>query len=106
METKEFTASRLSDDNKLMPNRYKINDFGITIIEPGVFKDTQKSYAFFDIETVELENPLIGFSTVKIKIEDELIAIKGLYNTDAEEMLDLIQQGIAKARMVNRNMNT
>jgi len=41
MEAKEFTASRLSGDNKVLPNTYKINDFGVTLIYPGVFKDKQ-----------------------------------------------------------------
>jgi hypothetical protein len=104
MESKEFAASRLSGNNSLMPTKYKVNDFGVTIIDPGIFNSKQNSHAFFDMESVELNNPLIGFSTVTITTENGKFDFDGLYNTDAQELHDLIQAGIAKARMANRNL--
>jgi hypothetical protein len=106
MEDKEFTASRLSSNNNLLPNRYKISDFGVTIIDPGVFNDDQESYSFFNIASIKLENPLIGFSKVTLILEnDKTVELDGLYNKDAEEIQTLVQTGIMKAKIASRGMS-
>jgi len=96
---KEFEASRLSEGNKIMPNKISIDDFGVTLKIPGAFSGKEKTLSFREISSVKIDSPMIGFSTVTFNTLgwDDLVA-KGFSKEDAQEIKQLVQQGISGAR--------
>jgi len=96
---KEFEASRLSDGNKLMPNKVSIDDFGVTLRIPGVFSGKEKTLTYHDISSVKIETPMVGFSTITFNTKgwDDLVA-KGFSKDQAQEIKQLVQLGISGVR--------
>lgn len=96
---KEFQASRLSDGNKVMPNTIKIDDFGVTLKIPGVFSGKEKTLTYHQISSVQIDSPMVGFSTITFDtIGWDRIIAKGFSKEDAQEVKRLCQLGIQGAR--------
>lgn len=98
-QMKVFEASRLSEGNKIMPNKVSIDNFGVTLTVPGLFSGKEKTLTFHEISSVEVQSPMIGFSTVKFKTLgwDELV-VKGFSEDDAKDIKKLVQAGIMSVR--------
>lgn len=96
---KVFEANRLSDGNKVMPNKISIDDFGVTLRIPGVFSGKEKTLTFHEISSVNIETPMVGFSTITFNTVgwDDLMA-KGFSKEDAIEIKKLVQSGISSVR--------
>jgi hypothetical protein len=91
----EFTASRLSSGNKLYPPHIIIDDRGVTLKSPGFFSGKETTILFSSISSVDIETPLVGFSTISIETKGESkIPIHGFTKAEVTEMKQLILSGM------------
>jgi len=83
----EYKASRLSEGNKVFPAHIIIDDGGVTLKLPGLFKGKETTIPFSSISTVDIETPLIGFSTISVETKGEgKIVVHGFTNAEVKEM--------------------
>lgn len=69
MET--FTAARLAQGNRLFPSQIIIDQQGVTLKVPGLFSGNEKTIPFSRISSVDIDCPLVGYSTVIINTTGE-----------------------------------
>ena len=67
----EYTASRWSQSNRLFPAHLIIDDRGVTLKIPGFFSGKETTILFGSIASVDIETPVIGFSTIHIQTTGE-----------------------------------
>ena len=60
MDQKIFTASRLSEGNKLFPAEIHIEDTEIMLQIPGFFSGKSRHIVYQQIEGVNIDTPMIG----------------------------------------------
>lgn len=88
---KVFTASRLSEGNKVFPARIVIDDDQVTLKVPGFFSGKEKSVPYTRISSVDIECPFVGYSDIIIETTGEgSISAHGFTKGDVKEMKDLI----------------
>lgn len=66
-----FIASRLTAGNKLFPAEIIIGQDGITLKIPGLFSGNEKTIPYSRISSVDINCPLIGYSTISIEATGE-----------------------------------
>ena len=87
----EFIASRLSEGNKVYPAHIIIDDGGVTLKLPGFFKGKETTIPFSSIATVDIESPLIGFSTITLETKGEgKVVAHGFTKSEVIEMKQVI----------------
>jgi hypothetical protein len=94
----KYTASRLSEGNKVFPAKIFTEDNGITIKIPGLFSSDTTTIAYNSISAVEIDTPLIGFSTIRFYHSGNKVEAHGFSKSDVEEIKDYIESGRNKAR--------
>jgi len=93
---KQFEANRLSTGNRLFPAKIIIDAQGVTLKVPGLFGGKERSFSFRDITSINLDTPMVGFSTVIIKTSSrDVIHAEGFTKSDAKEIKEMIMMGIA-----------
>ena len=89
MET--FTASHLSEGNKIFACRISIDDKGITLKIPGFFSGKESTVPFNHISSVDIECPLVGYSTIFIETTGEgKITAHGFTKAEVKTMKEMI----------------
>ena len=92
---KSYTASRLSEGNKVFPIKILIDERGVTLKHPGVFSGQEKTIPFSRVSSVDVDCPLIGFSTIMIQTTGEgEIDAHGFTKSEVTEMKNLILEKI------------
>ena len=87
----EFTASRLSKGNKMYPVHIIIDDGSVTLKTPGFLKGKETTIPFGSISTVDIETPMVGFSTISIETKGEgKIIAHGFTKSEVKEMKQVI----------------
>jgi hypothetical protein len=88
---KIYTASRLTDGNRIFPTRIIIDDSTVTFKIPSLFSGKETTIPFSRISSVNIDCPFIGFSTIIIETtgEGQIIA-KGFTKSEVLEMKELI----------------
>jgi hypothetical protein len=88
---KIYTASRLTDGNRIFPTRIIIDDSTVTFKIPSLFSGKETTIPFSRISSVNIDSPFIGFSTIIIETtgEGQIIA-KGFTKSEVIEMKELI----------------
>lgn len=66
-----FTASRLSEGNKIFPCIINIDTLAVTLKLPGLFNGKETTIPINRIASVDIETPLIGYSTIVIETTGE-----------------------------------
>jgi hypothetical protein len=89
----KYTASRLSEGNKLFPAEIIVEPTGITIRVPGLFSGDETSVAYSSISAVEIDTPLIGFSTIRFYHNGNKVEAHGFSKSDAKEIKAAIENG-------------
>ncbi|WP_377130551.1 hypothetical protein [Mucilaginibacter antarcticus] len=82
----KYTASRLSEGNKLFPAEIMIEKTGLTIKIPGLFSGDETSVAYSSISAVEIDTPLIGFSTIRFFHNGNKVEAHGFSKSDVKEI--------------------
>lgn len=92
---KEFTASMLSEGNKVFPVKIIISDSNVVIKTPSLFSSKERVIPFNRISSVGTSSPFIGFSSIILETNGESSAsIHGFYKSEVEEMKELILKKI------------
>lgn len=88
---KIYTASRLTDGNRIFPTRIIIDDSTVTFKIPSLFSGKETTIPFSRISSVNIDSPFIGFSTIIIETtgEGQIIA-KGFTKSEVIEMKEFI----------------
>ena len=86
-EPKIFVASRLTEGNRIFPAQILINEIGVIILEPGLFNNSEKTIPFSRIASVDIDCPLIGFSSITLETTGEdSERINGFTSEEVKEM--------------------
>ena len=89
MET--FTASHLSEGNRIFACKISIDDKGITLKIPGFFSGKESTVPYNHISAVDIESPMIGFSTIYIETTGEgKISAHGFTKAEVKKMKEMI----------------
>ena len=89
----KFTASRLSSDNKIFPSEIYLESTGITIKIPGLFSGETKHFDFNHIASVEIDTPLIGFSSITIFAGGTQMSANGFTKAEVKQIKEGIEAG-------------
>jgi hypothetical protein len=95
----KFTASRLSTGNKIFPTEIYLESTGITIKIPGLFKGETKQFDFNHIASVEIDTPLVGFSSISIYAGGTQMTASGFTKAEVKQ----IKEGIEKGKSSMKN---
>lgn len=69
MET--FTAARLTQGNRIFPSKVIIDEQGVTLKVPSLFSGNEKTIPFSRISSVDIDCPMVGYSTIIINTTGE-----------------------------------
>ncbi|GGH08690.1 hypothetical protein [Mucilaginibacter phyllosphaerae] len=94
----KYTASRLSAGNKLFPAEITTEESGITIKIPGLFSGDTTSIAYDSISAVEIDSPLIGYSTIRFYHSGNKVEAHGFSKSDVNDIKAFIEAGRKRAR--------
>ena len=89
---KVYQASKLAAGvSKVFPHRITISDNSVTITEPGLFSNKEKTIPFSKIASVNIDSPLIGFSTITVETTgNDSLTINGFTKDEVREMKQII----------------
>ncbi len=86
-----YTASRLSEGNKMFPCVIHLDGLAVTFKIPGLFNGKESTIPMSRISSVDIETPLIGFSTIIIETTGEgKIRAHGFTKSEVREMKEII----------------
>jgi len=94
----KFTASRLSEGNKVFPAEIHLEENSIEIKVPGLFSGDSKYLNYEDITSIEVDSPMIGFSTIRIFLNGNKIEVHGFSKNDIKEIRKIIDENRSKRR--------
>lgn len=96
---KTFEASRLSEGNKVFPAKIDIDNFGVTLKIPGLLGGKEKTLSYQQISSVSIDTPMVGYSKITFDtLGFDRIVATGFSKADAQEIKQMVQQGISGAR--------
>lgn len=89
---KVYQASKLAAGvSKVFPHRITISDNSVTITEPGLFSNKEKTIPFSKIASVNINSPLVGFSTITLETTgNDSLTINGFTKEEVREMKQTI----------------
>lgn len=89
----KFTASRLSEGNKVFPAEIQIEENGVNVKIPGFLNGKSTYLSFIDISGTTVDTPLIGFSTIKFHAKGTRVIVHGFTSEDVKEIKNAIEKG-------------
>ena len=89
----KYIASRLSEGNKLFPAEIIVQETGLTVKIPGLFSGDETSVPFSSISAVEIDTPLIGFSTIRFYHNGNKVEAHGFSKSDVKEIKAAVESG-------------
>jgi uncharacterized membrane protein YdbT with pleckstrin-like domain len=89
---KVYQASKLAAGvSKVFPHKLTITESSVTITQPGLFSAKEKTIPFSKISSVNIDCPMIGFSTITIETTGEgNITTNGFTKDEVREMKQTI----------------
>jgi hypothetical protein len=94
----KFTASRLSEGNKVFPAEIHLEENSIEVKVPGLFSGDSKYLTYEDITSIEVDSPMIGFSTLRLFVNGTKVEVHGFSKTDVKEIRRIIEENRSKRR--------
>ena len=95
MEAKEYTASRLTEGNKLFPAKIILEANGVTFKVPSFFSGEETTIPYSRISSVNVNSPFVGYSDIIIETTGEgKIQVHGFSKDEVTEMKQIILQKI------------
>lgn len=89
----KFTASRLSEGNKVFPAEISIDDHGVTVRIPGVFGGESTHLDFQNIGNVHISTPSVGYSTITFHASGSQATAHGFTAGEARQIKRAIDDG-------------
>lgn len=96
----KFIASRLSDNNKLFPSEIHIEESGILVKIPNLFKGKSEYFAFDKISNVSIETPLLGYSTITFHASRSRVSVHGFTKKEVGQIKKAIENGNKPKKIV------
>jgi PH (Pleckstrin Homology) domain-containing protein len=96
----KFTASRLSEGNKVFPAEIHLEENSIEIKVPGLFSGDSKYLNYEDITSIEVDSPMIGFATLRLFTTGTKVEVHGFSKSDIKEIRKIIDENRMKRRRV------
>ncbi|MDB5225989.1 MAG: hypothetical protein JWN78_182 [Bacteroidota bacterium] len=91
MEPITYTASRLTEGNKIFPSKIILDDNGVTFRVPSFFSGKETTIPYSRISSVNVESPFIGFSTIIIETTGEgNISVHGFSKEEVKAMKEFL----------------
>lgn len=94
----KFTASRLSEGNKVFPAEIYLEENNVEIKAPGLFSGDSKYLNYEDITAIEVDSPMIGFSTLRLFHNGNKVEVHGFSKSDIKEIRRIIDENRSKRR--------
>ena len=85
---KKYTASRLSEGNKLFPPSIIVEEGGLTVKFPSLFSGEEKFIEFDDISSISFDAPVVGFTELTLNIRGAITTVKGFYKDDCKAIMN------------------
>lgn len=89
----KFTASRLSEGNKVFPAEIGIDDHGVTVRIPGLFRGKTTHLDFQNIGNVSISTPTVGYSTITFHASGSHVTAHGFTTGEAQQIKQAIDAG-------------
>ena len=94
MEEKIYQASRISEGNTLFPAEIHILETEIMLKIPGFFSGKSRHIVYQQIEGVNIDTPMIGYSTITFVVGGEEIVGHGFTKSEAQEIKEICSERI------------
>ena len=94
----KFTASRLSEGNKVFPAEIHLEENSIEIKVPGLFSGDSKYINYEDITSIEVDSPMVGFATLRLFTTGSKVEVHGFTKSDIKEIRKVIDENKNKRR--------
>jgi hypothetical protein len=94
----KFIASRLSEGNKLFPAEIHTEENGIKVKIPGFFSGDTKFIDYESISAIDINTPLIGFSSLTFFCQGNKAYAHGFTKDQAKLIKAAIDDGKLKAK--------
>lgn len=91
----KFTASRLSEGNKIFPAEIIIEPNGLTVKIPGLFSGQSRHLDYQNIGEVSVEAPLVGYSTITFFTAGTRATAHGFTSNEVKQIKTAIEKGKA-----------
>lgn len=103
----KIKASRMSEGNKLFPAEIHLEPTGITVKIPGLFSGESKHFDFTHIASVDIDTPIIGYSTITIYAGGTQMSAHGFTKAEVKQVKEGIEAGkIAHKNSTNKETTT
>ncbi|MBI4929977.1 MAG: hypothetical protein HY841_04380 [Bacteroidetes bacterium] len=89
----KFTASRLSEGNKVFPAEIHCEQNGLTIKIPGLFSGQSKHLPYNQIGEVSVDAPLVGYSTIHFYTAGTRVSANGFTSSEVKQIKSAIEKG-------------
>lgn len=89
----KYTASRISDGNKLFPSSIETQTNGLVVKLPSFWKNNETFLSYSDISGVKVDTPLIGFSTIEFNAKGLRVKAHGFTKSDVISIRTAIEKG-------------
>lgn len=101
----EYTASRLSEGNKLFPPSVITESEGMKIKFPKLFGGEETFVSYDDISSISFDAPMIGFTQLHINIRGNVTTVEGFYKRDCQTIVNEWKKAknIAKKQELKQN---
>jgi hypothetical protein len=100
----QFTASGLSDGNKLIPGKLIIDENSVTIKSPRLFGRKKISFPIGQI-IVSIKRPANGFCEVEFLVNGKSFSIPGFTVHEAKMIKSMIQEKNTSVLTSNASQN-
>lgn len=105
MTPKVYIASRISEGNRLFPAEIHIEDTEIMLKFPGIFSGKSRHIVYQQIEGVNIDTPMIGYSTITFVVGGEKLVGHGFTEDDVTEIKQICTEKIRLSSPVNSIAN-
>ncbi len=95
MEEKIYKASRVSEGNRLFPAEIHIEETEIMLKIPGFFSGKSRHIVYQQIEGVNIDTPMIGYSTITFVVGGEKIVGHGFTKSEVREIKQICSAKIS-----------
>jgi len=89
----KFTASRLSEGNKIFPAEIIIEPNGLTVKIPGLFSGQSRHLDYQNIGEVSVDAPLVGYSTITFFTAGTRVSAHGFTSSEVKQIKQAIEKG-------------
>ena len=94
----KFKTSRLSEGNKVFPAEINLEENSVEVRIPGLFSGDSKYLNYQDITAIEVDTPMIGFSTLRLFHNGNKIEVHGFSKSDIKQIRQMIDEAKSKRR--------